>query len=487
MPAVTASFVSMSPQRQVVEAAPSDPTSSYSDPSDPSAHNVECTPVATQTRRSRSSPVPSHDDSPALTPTFWFSEVPRYLQLLRARGVDSADESSQVSETAEDVIVAPRWDSRLLDFGTVPGATYLHERVEAYSQDFSTESVQDLSAFNSACDRVFGSGLDCSGQTIWIQHLIKAEEEFSVGPTFGTVHARNLDLQAGFMKTMLQALFSDACDYEIPREVVYRTLAYFDLIFARSVNIADWDLPDIYVACVHMAELYYSQGMRRYSHQIERYWKSVLGAFRMLSYKRMKLDIPEKILVAAFWFLERVIQSYQVADLPYSIIAAGVFKALYRVIQCIAGLECPVGYDRVSSVHANVMLQGGYAFDMNEVVEPAALQGDGDVVDDEVVVAGVEVVAAEAEVVAAVLDAAAAEAEAEPAVRVKKERMTSRPQDRDHPKSDSYACDTGATDRIPTMLSLLLDNGEPLLDDDRPTDNAESTWLITRVKRFANY
>ncbi|KAJ3233336.1 hypothetical protein HDU78_006520, partial [Chytriomyces hyalinus] len=282
-----------------------------------------------------------------------------------------ADESSQVSETAEDDIVVPRWNSRLLDFGTVPGATYLHERVETYSQDFSTKSVQYLSAFTSACDQVFGSGFDCSGQTVWMQHLIKAEEEFSVGPTFDTLLARNPNLRAGFKQMLVVQVFVNATMLKIPREIVYRTLAYFDLIFARSVNIAEWDLPDIYLVCVHMAEAHHSQDLKGYACKIQRGWKG-MAAFRMLSYKRTslsrrilgmfewnlggpthfdwilvyfanftaltktdanaldfekKLDVPDNMLSAAFWVLEHVIMSYQVADLPYSIIAAGVFKA----------------------------------------------------------------------------------------------------------------------------------------------------------------
>ncbi|KAJ3400673.1 hypothetical protein HDU80_006713 [Chytriomyces hyalinus] len=156
MPAVTASFVSTSPQQQVEEAAPSDPTSSTSVQNDPSALSVECTPVATQARRSHFSPdpsasfvstspqqqveeaapsdptssyndptnptdptvptVPTDPCTPVATQARHFSQVPEYLRLLRAHGVDGANEFSEVSETAEDGIVAPRWNSRLLDF-----------------------------------------------------------------------------------------------------------------------------------------------------------------------------------------------------------------------------------------------------------------------------------------------------------------------------------------------------------------------------------
>ncbi|KAI8829289.1 hypothetical protein BJ741DRAFT_623566, partial [Chytriomyces cf. hyalinus JEL632] len=92
-----------------------------------------------------------------------------------------------------------------------------------------------------------------------------------------------------------------------------------------------------------------------------------------------KVDIPDNMLSAAFWVLEQVVISYQVADLPYSIIAAAAFKAvtvdmmpnreldacleftgytdeqMYRVTQCIAGLEWPVAYDRIWSMRADVM------------------------------------------------------------------------------------------------------------------------------------
>ncbi|KAI8836283.1 hypothetical protein BJ741DRAFT_606285, partial [Chytriomyces cf. hyalinus JEL632] len=252
----------------------------------------------------------------------------------------------------------------------------------------------------------------------------QAEEEFSVGPSFSTTLARNPDLGAGARKTLVKKLFKDGAKYKIPRDIVYRALAYLDLILARSVNIVNWDIPDVYLVCVHMAELHYSQGLNEYSRQIERAYKRVLHAFCILSYKRAslsrkilsmfewnlggpthldwllvyfanfnalttkdanaldfekKLDVPHNILSAAFWVLENVVQSLQVAELPYSIIAAGVFKAvtvdlvpnreldacleftgytdeqLYRVTQCIAGLECPVAYDRVWSKSAGVM------------------------------------------------------------------------------------------------------------------------------------
>ncbi|KAJ3247446.1 hypothetical protein HDU78_004151, partial [Chytriomyces hyalinus] len=341
-----------------------------------------------------------------------------------------------------------------------------------------------------------------------------AEEEFSVGPSFDTRLERNPNLGAGVMKALVKKLFRDGIRFEIPREIVYRALAYLDMIFARSVNIANWDFPDVYLVCVHMAELHHSQGLKEYSLKIERAYRRVLDAFCILKYKRTslsrkilsmfewnlggpthldwllvyfanfkaltqkdantldfekKLDIPHNTLSAAFYVLEQVVQSLQVADLPYSIITAGVFKAvtvdlmpnrdlnacleftgytdeqMYRVTQCIAGLEWPVAFDRVWSEYADVMLQGGYflqgvaaeaevAAAEVEVVaaeaevvaaEAEVVAAEAEVVaaEAEVVAAEAEVVVAEAEVVVAEAEVVAAEAEAEPAVRVKKERV----------------------------------------------------------------
>ncbi|KAJ3218073.1 hypothetical protein HDU81_000669, partial [Chytriomyces hyalinus] len=39
-------------------------------------------------------------------------------------------------------------------------------------------------------------------------------------------------------------------------------------------------------------------------------------------------SVPDKMFVAAFFLLENVLQSCEVTDLPYSVIAAGVFKAV---------------------------------------------------------------------------------------------------------------------------------------------------------------
>ncbi|KAJ3235902.1 hypothetical protein HDU81_011360 [Chytriomyces hyalinus] len=425
MPAVTECFVSMSPQRQVEETARSDQASSLSDPSDPSAPSVQCTPV------------------------------PRFLPRLRSAGCDHVSAELALFETVEDDINTSWWNSLLLDFATVPGATSLPAsmRVAPYSQDFSTVSVQDSARFTRPVTEFLDPGLTVLG-----------EEEFSVGPTFGTCLARNPDLGAGFMKWLVEHVFHDAVTHEIPLDVVFRTLAYLDLVFARSVNIVDWDLLDVYMVCVSMAESHCSQDLKQNSRQILQVLKSKmeLDAFRMAACKRTalsrrilgifewnlggptlldwllvyfanftaltkgdadaldfekKLNIPARVLSVAVWVLGQVVLSQQVADLPYSIIAAGAFKKvavdlmpnrepdacleftgytdeqLCRVTRCIGGLECMVGREGTWSIVKDLLVQGGYVLVETEVVEPAGLQGDGEVADG--------AVEAEAEVVSA--------------------------------------------------------------------------------------
>ncbi|KAJ3218074.1 hypothetical protein HDU81_000670 [Chytriomyces hyalinus] len=141
---------------------------------------------------------------------------------------------AQVSETVEPAIVDTRRDGALLDFATMPAATRVPAsiRVASYTEDFSTVSELDLSAFRSACDRVFGPGFDCSSQTFWIQCLMKAEEAFSVGPSYATTSARHPDLAEDFRPQLMEMVFSDAQQHGLPRELVYRTVAYLDLVLA---------------------------------------------------------------------------------------------------------------------------------------------------------------------------------------------------------------------------------------------------------------
>ncbi|KAJ3250300.1 hypothetical protein HDU77_006781 [Chytriomyces hyalinus] len=181
------------------------------------------------------------------------------LLLYRPNHVDSdVDEWAQVSETAEPATVDTRRNGALLDFATMPAAAKMRASmmVASYTEDFSTVSELDLSAFHSACDRVFGSGFDCSSQTFYIQRLMKAEEAFSVGPSYATTSARNPDLAEDFRPRLMEMVFFDAVQHGLPRELVYRTVAYLDLVLARSVNIANRDLMDVYALCVFLAEDY---------------------------------------------------------------------------------------------------------------------------------------------------------------------------------------------------------------------------------------
>ncbi|KAJ3243049.1 hypothetical protein HDU78_000879 [Chytriomyces hyalinus] len=335
------------------------------------------------------------------------------------------DEWGQVSETAEPATVDTRRNGALLDFATVPAATKVPAsiRVASYTEDFSTVSELDLSAFHSACDRVFGSRFDCSSQTFWIQRLMKAEEAFSVGPSYATTSARNPDLAEDFRPRLMEMVFSDAVKHGLPREVVCRTVAYLDLVLARSVNIANKVLLDVYLLCLLLAEDYYHDSRLGYTELIwGEVWDRCLDPFPLKNAYALPFDwdlgcptvldwlqvyfanfialtrrdaaalefvtmpsIPDKMFAGAFFLLENLIQSCDVADLPYSVIAAGVFKAvtvdlmpdqeldsclkftgytdeqLYKVTRFIPDeVELEFRLDCVVSVNADILVQAKY-------------------------------------------------------------------------------------------------------------------------------
>ncbi|KAI8827502.1 hypothetical protein BJ741DRAFT_629804 [Chytriomyces cf. hyalinus JEL632] len=205
----------------------------------------------------------------------------------------------------------------------------------------------------------------------------QAEEAFSVGPSYATTSARNPDLAEDFRPQLMEVVFSDAVQHGFPRELVYRTVAYLDLVLARSVNIANRDLMDVYSLCVFLAEDYYHSSRPGYTELIrEDNWQRSLDPFYPHGCSQAVMDglqyaiisqfdwnlgcptvldwlqvyfanyialtrrdaaalefmttpsIPDKMFVGAFFLLENLVQSCDVADLPYSIIAAGVFKAV---------------------------------------------------------------------------------------------------------------------------------------------------------------
>ncbi|KAJ3240105.1 hypothetical protein HDU81_004525 [Chytriomyces hyalinus] len=319
----------------------------------------------------------------------------------------------------------------------------------------------------------FGPRFDCSSQTIWIQCLMKAEEAFSVGPSYATTSPRHPDLAEDFRPQLMEMVFSDAQQHSLPREL---------------------GLLDVYLLCLLMAELHCCNDRSEYTELI---WEDVLERCSALFYPHecsftlwdglknayalpfdwnlgcptvldwlqtdataLEFDkipsIPDKKFVAAFFLLENLLQSCEVTVLPYSVIAAGVFKAvtvelmpdleldsclkftgydeqLYKVTRYIPDeVELEFRLECVVSVNPDVLVQAKYDVVEAEVVEPAALHADDDVVaaeaevvlvEAEVAVAEAEVVPVEAEVVADEVEVLPAEAEVPPIARVKKERV----------------------------------------------------------------
>ncbi|KAJ3407415.1 hypothetical protein HDU80_008843 [Chytriomyces hyalinus] len=232
MPAAIAYFVPALLMPHADDAAPSHSTRSACPGSTPPGH-------ATSTSN-------RHPPTPASSATSSVSDASQLPDTLapRLRPFASTRPSPSPEQLLDLSLVEPYKNRNL----SVPN------RCEPMTIDFTTESAQDWTAFHSACTALFGADFDPAEPFDDIRLMMKREEQFSHCVSKGSKDKRHATLPSWRRSEIKSQLLTVTANKKIKRDLIYQAIAYLDMVLARSINIpreVHWEL---IMACLLMGD-----------------------------------------------------------------------------------------------------------------------------------------------------------------------------------------------------------------------------------------
>ncbi|KAJ3248717.1 hypothetical protein HDU77_008021, partial [Chytriomyces hyalinus] len=245
---------------------------------------------------------------------------------------------------------------------------------EPYVSNCKIESTQDWSALKAEIRAVFPN-FDASSHLNLTKLMKQWEENFSTEPDFGVRHLHHTQLPLKPQSQLKHLLLRMSMG--LARDVASKAFAFLDMVLARSVNAMPEFQTDLALACLLMAtELINDEMSLTAPPQIDPSAKpansdesakpnesdksanTVIGTFinqwdwnfhcnslldwLLLYFRNFSAltradpqqfqqagvpNLPMQTLLSAFYLHDSLMFRNEVGDLPYSLLAAGIFKA----------------------------------------------------------------------------------------------------------------------------------------------------------------